>query len=320
MSNGQASGPILQTRDLTKVYAGGALAVDRLSMAVAAGTIYALLGPNGAGKTTTLSILTTLIRPTRGTASVAGYDVVQQPHEVRQLIGVTFQEVALDGDLTGREVMDYHGRLYGMPAPERAAQIGKLLALVELDEAAHKPVKHYSGGMKRRLELARGLLSRPKILFLDEPTQGLDPQNRASVWEHLRTLRTSGEVTILLTTHYMEEAEALADTVGIMDHGRLIVEGAPQALAAEIGGDVIHLIGRGNDRAFVQAAGEMEFVSNVIGLENEVEVAVDRGHRRLPSLLEAAGHAGFTVEEVSIKSPGLGDVFLKYTGRALRDR
>jgi ABC-2 type transport system ATP-binding protein len=291
---------------LTKRYNGDILAVDGLDLDVPQGVIYALLGPNGAGKTTTVSMLTTLLRPTAGTASVAGFDVLEAPAEVRARIGVTFQETVLDKDLKGREVLDYHGRLYGMSRAER-------------DEAAGRVVKGYSGGMKRRLELARGLMTDPEVLFLDEPTQGLDPQNRAKVWEYLGTLRASSGLTILFTTHDMEEASTLADRVGIIDHGKLVVEGTPGELVRQMGADVIRIQGAGERAALVEALGTMGFVQAIHQGDGVIQVGVDEGNHRLPEIVGCANQSGFRIEFISVAHPTLADVFLKHTGRALRD-
>ena len=236
----------IEVRGLVKRYNEKVLAVDGVDLSIPFNTIYALLGPNGAGKTTTISVLTTLLEPTDGNAKVLGLDVVKQASEVRKRIGVTFQEMVLDDDLTGRQVMDYHGRLYSMSRDTRQAKIEELLDLVELDEAADRQAKTYSGGMKRRLELARALMTSPEVLFLDEPTLGLDPQTRARVWDYLRTLKEESGMTLLLTTHYMDEAEELADFVGIIDMGKLVTEGTPQALIEKMGADTIHVIGRGH--------------------------------------------------------------------------
>jgi ABC-2 type transport system ATP-binding protein len=309
----------ITARGLTKRYNGDILAVDGLDLDVPCGTIYALLGPNGAGKTTTVSMLTTLLHPTAGTATVAGYDIVSAPAQVRARIGVTFQESVLDKDLKGQEVLDYHGRLYGMPRAERAKRIAELLALVELDEAAPRLVKSYSGGMKRRLELARGLMTDPEVLFLDEPTQGLDPQNRAKVWEYLGTLRARRGLTILLTTHDMEEADTLADRVAIIDHGKLIVEGTPRELVTGMGADVIRIQGAGERDALVEALSGMPFVQTIHQGDGLIQVGVDEGNRRLPEVVGCANQSGFRIEFIAVASPTLADVFLKHTGRALRD-
>jgi ABC-2 type transport system ATP-binding protein len=195
-----------------------------------------------------------------------------------------------------------------------------MLKLVELEDAADRLVKHYSGGMKRRLELARGLMTQPEVLFLDEPTQGLDPQNRSKVWDYLRMLRVQQGLTILLTTHYMEEAEALADRVGIIDHGKLIVDGTPADLMADIGRDTVRVTGTGSAENLIERLRKLKFVRNVVSLDNRIEVSIDAGSRRLAEIVQAADKSGFVIEEISVATPGLADVFLKHTGRALRDK
>jgi ABC-2 type transport system ATP-binding protein len=308
-----AQGVIKRYGDLT--------AVAGIDLAVPAGSIYALLGPNGAGKTTTINILTTLIPPTEGTAQVAGFDVVRQADQVRTQIGVTFQEIVLDQDLSGRQVLDIHGRLYRMPSALRRKRIADLVDLVQLGEALDRRVRSYSGGMKRRLELARGLLTDPKVLFLDEPTQGLDPQNRVGIWDYLRDLNRRQGLTVLLTTHYMEEAEALAQQVGIVDKGRLVAEGSPEALVAQIGAEVIRVRGVGTPDHFVHGVQALPFVERV---EHDprtgmVLVYVDSSSRRLVEVVSATSGNGYQVEDVTLARPSLGDVFLHHTGRALRD-
>lgn len=308
------------TRALSKTYPGDVLAVDQLDLTIPSNTIYALLGPNGAGKTTTLSMLSTLARPSAGTAEIMGLDVVRQADAVRRKIGVTFQEIVLDPDLTGRQSLDFHARLYGIPKTERVVQIDQLLALVELDEAANRRARTYSGGMKRRLELARGLITSPDVLFLDEPTQGLDPQNRTNLWEYIRSLQQTTRITILLTTHYMEEAEALADWVGIMDHGRIVVEGTPQQLIAQMGADRVQMSGRGSAQHFAENLRQQPFISGVHLADDLVSVGVDDGNRRLVRIVEIANRSEFIIEDISVSKPGLSDVFLKHTGRQLRDK
>src|SRR5579859_8206272 len=231
---------MIDAQGLTRQYQD-VTALHGIDLQVPRGSIYALLGPNGAGKTTTINILTTLIQPTSGSACVAGHDILRAPEAVRACIGVTFQDMVLDRDLTGRQVLDIHGQLYRQPADLRRRRIAELVELVQLSDAIDRLVKTYSGGMQRRLELARGLMTAPQVLFLDEPTQGLDPQNRSAIWEHIRALSREHGLTLLMTTHLMEEAEALADVVGIIDHGRKIVEGAPTALIAAMGADVISI-------------------------------------------------------------------------------
>jgi ABC-2 type transport system ATP-binding protein len=316
----------LNTYSLEKEYPAGGERIHALrgvTFAVEAGEIYALLGPNGAGKTTLLSILTTLLAPSRGSAEVAGYDVVAHAAEVRRRIGVTFQEIVVDGDLTGRQTLDFHGRLYGQDAGTRHQRIEELAALVELSDVLDRKAETYSGGMKRRLELARGLMTAPQILFLDEPTQGLDPQNRAGIWRYIRRLRDERGMTLLLTTHYMEEAEQLADRVGIIDHGLLVAEGAPHELVLRMGADVITLEGPGAVNG-LQARLEAEpYVSQVTLHEADgayrLQIGVDNGEQRLAPIVGLAAGSGVHIQRVSTNKPSLGDVFLAVTGYALRD-
>lgn len=309
----------ISTQKLTRRFGQEVLAVDGIDLSIRRNSIYALLGPNGAGKTTTISMLTTLITPSSGGARISGYDVVRQAGKVRRQIGVTFQEIVLDPDLTGRESLDFHARLYGIGKTARSEKIEELLNLVELEEAADRRTGTYSGGMKRRLELARGLITNPTVLFLDEPTQGLDPQNRVNLWEYIRNLKTTTDTTLLLTTHYMEEAEALADRIGIMDHGKIVVEGTPRELIDQMGADSIHIVGRGRLDAFLADIKNLPYVESINSSGAVIQIGLDSGNRRLASIVEAAGKSGFLIEEISVAKPGLGDVFLKYTGRRLRD-
>jgi ABC-2 type transport system ATP-binding protein len=318
--------PLISARGLSKRYpspgsrrGGDVIALDGVDLDVAGGSIYALLGPNGAGKTTTINIMTTLVQPSAGVASVAGYDVVRQADQVRQRIGVTFQDLVLDPDLTGRQVLDIHGRLYRQPRGLRRQKIAELADLVQLGGAIDRLVKTYSGGMQRRLELARGLMTDPQVLFLDEPTQGLDPQNRATIWDYIRMLKRERGLTLLLTTHYMEEAEALADTVGIIDHGRKVAQGPPAALVAELGADLICIAGHGDRAHLIAHLHQLPYVDRVNQSERVIEIGVDSGSRRLAEIVARASGNGFVIEDISIARPSLGDVFLKYTGRALRD-
>jgi ABC-2 type transport system ATP-binding protein len=312
--------PLIEAAGLAKRY-GEVTALAGLDLRVAHGTIYALLGPNGAGKTTAINILTTLTPPTAGMARVAGFDVTRAPAEVRRLIGVTFQDIVLDRDLTGRQVLDIHGRLYRMPSADRRRRIDELVTLVQLESAIDRVVKTYSGGMQRRLELARGLMTEPRVLFLDEPTQGLDPQNRAAIWSYIRELRQRHGLTLLLTTHYMDEAEALADIVGIIDRGAMVVEGAPASLAAALGADVIRIVGQGAFGRSLAALRASPFVDHVAASPDDrlIEIGVDSGPRRLAEVVAQLSSDGVTIEDISVARPSLGDVFLKYTGRALRD-
>lgn len=305
--------------DLTKRFGEDSLAVDGISLSIPANSVYALLGPNGAGKTTTISLLTTLLRPTSGTARVAGYDIVKQPEQVRRRIGVTFQEIVVEPDLTGRENLEYHARLYGMKRAERRERIAELLRIVELEEAADRQTGTYSGGMRRRLELARGLLASPEILILDEPTQGLDPQNRSRIWEYITTLQRATGITVLLTTHYMDEAEAVSDRVGILDRGRIVAEGTPEELIEHMGSNRIRITGRGAVEAFIRSVQSLPFVESLHVINDKVQIGVDSGNRRLAPIVERAVQCGYEIEDISVSRPTLEDVFLQHTGRQLRD-
>ena len=334
----EADVPAIEARALVKSYSSGdgvVHAVRGLDLTVAQGEIYALLGPNGAGKTTTISMLTTLLLPTSGTARVAGFDVVADAAAVRRRIGVTFQEVVLDQDLTGRQVLDFHAQLYGMSKAQRRAKIDELAALVELTDVLDRKSARYSGGMKRRLELARGLMTEPAILFLDEPTQGLDPQNRAGIWRYVRQLRAERGITLLLTTHSMDEAEELADRVGIIDQGQLVVEGVPDVLARGMGADVIALHGVGATDTLLARLQALPFVQQVKqvlandgavleahgdGAPHILQVGVDEGDRRLAEVVTLAASSDFQIRSVQVARPSLADVFLAHTGHALRDR
>ncbi len=308
------------TKDLSKTYDDTVRAVNNLSLKIPDNTIYALLGPNGAGKTSTISMLTTMTKPTSGSAMVAGYDIVQQAERVRKQIGVTFQEIVLDPDLSGRESLIFHARLYGLGKTERQKRAGELLRLMELEDAADRKTKTYSGGMKRRLELARGLITGPSVLFMDEPTQGLDPQNRTNIWDYIRDLKASNNMTVLLTTHYMEEAEALADRVGIMDKGEIIIEGTPRELVDQMGADNIQITGTGNKDSFEKNCKSLNYVQSVNSTNGLIQIGVDSGNRRLVELIELANKSNYSIEDVSVSKPSLDDVFLKYTGRQLRDK
>jgi ABC-2 type transport system ATP-binding protein len=230
----------IRTHALVKRY-GDFAAVDGIDLRIAEGELFGLLGPNGAGKTTTISMLSTMLRPTSGQALLFDMDVTKRPADVRRQIGVVFQEPSLDEELTGLENLEFHARLYKVPKATRTPRIAELLDLVELTERKDDLVKTYSGGMRRRLELARGLIHKPRVLFLDEPTLGLDPQTRAHLWEYIQRLNREEKVTMVLTTHYMEEADMLCDRLAIIDKGKIVVEGSPAELKAQLGGDVVYL-------------------------------------------------------------------------------
>jgi len=311
--------PAIETRGLRKTYGGDVVAVDALDLVVPRGSTYALLGPNGAGKTTSISILTTLIAPTAGRAWVDGRDVVTEATEVRRRIGVTFQETVLDDALTGRQVLEFAGRLHGLPAAARRRRADELLELTELTDAASRRARAYSGGMKRRLELARALMTVPRVLFLDEPTLGLDPQGRARLWDYVRALKRDTDLTVLLTTHYLDEAQQLADRVGIMDHGRLVAEGAPQALIDALGSDTIRVRGRGAADELGPRFAGIDFVQSFASVDGGFLLGVASASRHLAEVITLTSQAGFAIDDVAVAKPDLGAVFFQHTGRSLRD-
>jgi ABC-2 type transport system ATP-binding protein len=315
---------VIEARDLRKSFGDpdaldkrgrpkGVRAVDGIDLAIGRGEIYGLLGPNGAGKTTTLSMLVTIHKPTSGLALVAGRDVAKEPAAVRKHVGIVFQEPSLDTLLTARENLELHGRLYGVPPARLRARADEMLALVDLTDRAHDQVKKFSGGMKRRLEIARGLMHEPEVLFLDEPTLGLDPATREHIWDHIRRLRDERGTTIVLTTHYMEEADALCDRIAIIDHGKIVANGTPRELKASLGGDVVVLTGASaGARAALEA---LPFVRKAEEKGKELRLTVENAAAHLPRIVQAAG----AVEAVDVRTARLEDVFIALTGRALRD-
>jgi ABC-2 type transport system ATP-binding protein len=302
---------------LVRIFKGDIHAVDGIDLQVAAGEIYGFLGPNGAGKSTTVHMLTTLLPPTAGRASVAGFDVATQGADVRRNIGAALQEAALDNFLTGREHMELQAGLNGLGKAERAARGTALLERVGLIDAADRKVGGYSGGMKRRLDLAMALVHRPTILFLDEPTTGLDPQSRSALWDEVERLAAEDGVTVFLTTQYLEEADVLADRVGIIDHGRIVAEGTPDELKREIGGDTVEAIPA--DPHDLQRAAEVlvRFGEPAAHSPKGAGVRLTDGAERLPDIVRALDDAGVTLAHLQLHSPSLDDVFLAKTGRSL---
>ena len=298
---------------------GETRAVDGVDLRVATGEIYGFLGPNGAGKSTTVRMLTTLLAPTAGTASIAGHDVVREPELVRYRIGVALQEAALDPKQTGRELLDMQGRLYGLDARERAARVAHLLGLVDIGDAIDRRISTYSGGMKRRLDLAAALVHQPDVLFLDEPTTGLDPVSRAAVWDEVRHLNERLGMTILLTTQYLDEADALAHRVGIIARGRIVAEGTPTDLKRSIGADVI--VVRASRADASRAPAVLAGVPRVEGIEvqgEEVIVSVGDGAAAVSAVAVALAGAGIHVQAITLRTPTLDDVFLHATGARMR--
>jgi len=308
---------IIEVRDLEHLF-GDFAAVRGISFTVRRGEIFSFLGPNGAGKSTTINILTTLLPLQKGRVHVAGYDVAREAGEVRKAIGIVFQDDVLDRDLTVWETMEFHGRLYSIPREERRAQIDNLLRVVELETKRGERTKNLSGGMKRRLQIARGLMTRPEVLFLDEPTQGLDPQTRLRIWEYIRQVNTAG-TTIFLTTHYMEEADILSDRIGIIDHGRIVVIGTPAELKNALGEDVVYLETE-DDRRVRDALSGIKEIRSVTDSTRGLSIAITAdGSHCIPKIIDAVRGAGIGISSVNLKKPTMDDVFVHYTGRELRD-
>ena len=312
------SNDVIVADRLTKVFNKSLVAVDHISFSVKEGEIFGFLGPNGAGKTTTINMLITVLKPTEGTASVLGYDIVRQGSKVREVIGVVPQEYTADEDLTGYENIILCADLYGIPREIAKKRAIELLELVELSKFKDKKVETYSGGMRRRLELACGLINRPKVLFLDEPTLGLDVQTRAATWNYIRRLKKEYGMTLFMTTHYLEEADALCDRIAIIDHGKIIATGTPSELKDSIGGDIITLSIKENADVS-EVIRSVENVKEVINENGVYRVKAEYGEVTAPLIIEALRRKGYTVTKLSLTEPTLNEVYLEYTGRALRD-
>lgn len=303
--------------NLTKTF-NGLTAVDSVSFSVPTGELFGLLGPNGAGKTTTINILATLLKSTSGYTEVAGFDTSKKQDEVRRSIGIVFQEPALDIKLTGRENLEFHAMMYGLGREERRRRIKEVLELVELTDKKDVLVENYSGGMKRRLEIARGLIHKPKVLFLDEPTLGLDAQTRRHIWDYIKKLNRESEVTIILTTHYMEEADFLCDRVAIMDYGKFVALDTPGNLKDILGGDVVSLELDGNRDMLLEEYKKLSWIKTQRAHNNCLNLTMEKGERRIPELIKIAQSRDIDITCVNLHKPSLEDVFLHFTGRSIR--
>ncbi len=306
----------IETNQLTRSF-NSLTAVDKLDITVESGEVFGLLGPNGAGKTTTISMLCTILKPTSGTARVNGFDIVKEATQVRKSIGIVFQDPSVDDRLTGRENLYMHANLYGVPASDQKSRIDNILKLVELQDRADDLLRTYSGGMRRRLELARGLIHYPKVLFLDEPTLGLDPQTRDHVWKYIRELKEAHDITVVLTTHYMDEADRLCDRIAIMDYGKIIALGTSARLKETLEGDVI-TIKAANLDALSALITEKMGLEKTRRVEATLEITVRNGRAMLPRIVETATQNKIHVESILLREPNLEDVFLHYTGRTIR--
>ena len=309
---------VIVVRNLTKKF-GDLVAVNNISFNVKRGEIFGFLGPNGAGKTTTINMLTTLIKPTSGEAYVEGYDVVKESNFVRQVIGLVPQEITVDDDLTGWENIMLQATLYHIPKDEARRRAKEVLELVGLLNDADRMVETYSGGMRKRLEIACGLIHRPKILFLDEPTLGLDVQTRVAIWDYIKSLRREYNMTIFLTTHYMEEADALCDRIAIIDRGVIKAIDSPDNLKRSLGGDIIELEFANNIQLANSIISHLDFVIDHKILENKLRVKVTDGDKQLPIILERLIRSNVKVAKIVLKRPTLDDVFIELTGREFRE-
>jgi ABC-2 type transport system ATP-binding protein len=308
--------PVIETHRLAKTY-NSLKAVDDLDIKVESGEIFGLLGPNGAGKTTAISMLCTILKPSYGTATVNGFDIVKEANKVRKSIGIVFQDPSIDDRLTGRENLYMHANLYGVPASEQKERINRVLELVELEDRANDLLRTYSGGMRRRLELGRGLIHYPKVLFLDEPTVGLDPQTRDHIWKYIKELKKAHDITVVLTTHYMDEADRLSDRIAIMDHGKIVVLDSPPKLKETLEGDVI--VVRANNIDFLKQVVNTSLSQNQTQIvDGALEITVRNGKAVMPRIMELATQNKIYVESLLLREPNLEDVFLHYTGRTIR--
>jgi ABC-2 type transport system ATP-binding protein len=312
---------MIETHDLQRTFRSRKSVVEAVrgvDLSVGIGEIFGFLGPNGAGKTTTLRMLATLLTPTAGEATVAGADLRREPERVRERIGYVPQGGSTDPAETGRGELVIQGRLYGMNKADAQARAAEVLAALDLESAADRTTSTYSGGMKRRLDVGLGIVHRPSVLFLDEPTTGLDPQARARMWEEIRLLRTQG-TTVFLTTHYLEEADALADRLAIIDHGVIVVEGTADELKRQVAGDVVTLGVNGSTEQVLETVRRQSFVREASGEEGVIRLYVDRGETAVPLLLRILDGAGLEAASITLHRPSLDDVFLLQTGRSLRD-
>ena len=314
------SKPIIVVDKLSKTFSNGKIiAVDNISFEVREGEIFGFLGPNGAGKTTTINMLTTILRPSSGNAQVCGQDVHKHADEVRRSVGVVPQEYTADEDMTGHDNILLCADLYGLPRSDSKPHADELLRLVELHDAANRKVNTYSGGMRRRLELACGLINYPKLLFLDEPTLGLDVQTRAAVWKYIRMLKEQYHMTLFLTTHYMEEADSLCDRIAIIDHGHIVKIGSPEELKASIGGDVITVTVRETEPDISSNIARLDLVRDVKQTDGAYRVKVKLGEEAAPRIMDLIRSKGLHVTKIALTKPTLDEAYLEFTGRELRE-
>ncbi|MCM3763764.1 ATP-binding cassette domain-containing protein [Neobacillus niacini] len=309
---------MIHVENLVKTFKGNVQAVRGVSFSVEEGEFFAFLGPNGAGKSTTIQMITTLLKPTSGRAEIAGFDVMNEPEQIRRVIGVALQETGIDPQLTGRELLEIQGKLFGFQSSVARKRADELLELVGLTEDAHRKCGKYSGGMRRRLDLALTLVQRPKVLFLDEPTTGLDPYNRKLIWEEIRSLNKEQGTTIFLTTQYLEEADELADRISIINEGKIVASGTQENLKASIGADVIDLVFSTEEEARRASALLARFEGEVKQSGSELRLFVEKGPAKLPEIIRQLDQEFITPITLNVSPPSLDDVFLNLTGHTIQ--
>ena len=310
---------VIEAESLTKEF-DGLVAVDHIDLNVKEGEVFGFLGPNGAGKTTAIKMLCTILNLTLGSAKVYGYDVVQQRDKVRECIGIVFQDSAIDRFLTGKENLDFHARMYHMDGKTREERIVEVLALLDLEGKENIKVNDYSGGIQRRFEVARGFMNHPRVLFLDEPTLGLDIRTRRSLWDYIKLLNKREGTTIILTTHYIEEADYLCGRVAIIDRGKIAVTDMPERLKAEVGANSISLrIDNGDNDNLGKLLGALDWIWNTEERSDLLELSVKGGEERIPQLIDLADNYGFVITSIELHKPSLEDAFLHYTGKTIRE-
>lgn len=308
----------ISLRGLTKRF-GDLVAVDRVDLEIARGELFGLLGPNGAGKTTIIKMLTTMLRPSDGEALVWGHNVATERDSVRSSVGVVFQDPSVDSMLTGRENLDFHGRMYGLGRAVRRKRIAEVLELVDLTDKADIKLEDYSGGMQRRLEIARGLMHHPHVLFLDEPTLGLDAQTRRYIWQYVKEMNRQEDVTVVLTTHYMDEADFLCNRVAIIDNGKIVALDTPENLKDMIGADTITLETQKGGETLLASLKDFDWIKSTRQSNGTIELMVDHAESRIPEIMLTACRSDVVIRSVGLHEPTLEDVFLKFTGKKIRE-
>ena len=310
---------VIETEQLTKEF-DGLVAVNHITLNVAEGEVFGFLGPNGAGKTTAVKMLCTILNPTSGSAKVCGCDIVRQRDEVRDCIGIVFQDRAIDTFLTGKENLDFHARMYHLDRKTRQDRVTEVLEMMDLKGKENMRISECSGGIQRRFEVARGFVNHPKVLFLDEPTLGLDVQARRNLWDHIKMLNEKESITIILTTHYMEEADYLCHRVAIIDRGRIVAMDTPEKLKQAVGSNLVSLgIDQGGSGNPVDLLKQLGWIKKIEARDDSLELSIDGGEERIPELVDFADSRGLVISSIKLYKPSLEDTFLHYTGRTIRE-